>query len=544
MEEPLEGHVPIPPEFAERYRRKGYWKPVTLGERLDQWAQRYGSRVALVAGEERIGYAELGRRADCVAAGLAALGVRRRDRVVLQLPNTPEFLILSFALFRLGAIPVMALPAHRETEVGHLLAFSEAVAYCAPAELRGFDYLEMARSIEPRAPKLRHILVADALPYAAPRPLEGPAPEDVALLMPSGGTTGLPKLIPRTHEDYGYNLELSASLSGLNAQSVFLVVLPVSHNFSFATPGALGTLSCGGTVVLAPSPSPECAFPLIERERVSITSTVPAVAIQWLDSPLRERHDLSSLRVLQVGGSRLGADMARRVQPLLGATVQQVYGMAEGLNNVTRLDDPEDVCCETQGRPLSPDDELRIVDPDGKPVAPGERGELLARGPYTIRGYYKAPEQNARAFTPDGFYRTGDVVRMTAGGNLSVEGRIKDLINRGGEKISAEEIEGLVLAHPAVQNAAVVAMPDAVMGERVCAFVIARPGGSLTLEALREFLRRAKIAPFKLPERLELVERLPLTGVGKVSKQALREQIAARLRADAQPSPPQGTLRW
>jgi 2,3-dihydroxybenzoate-AMP ligase len=285
--------------------------------------------------------------------------------------------------------------------------------------------------------------------------------------------------------------------------------------------------------VLALSASPDTAFPVIERERVTITAQVPAVTIQWLDSPLREKHDLSSLRVLQVGGSRLPAEVAQRVKPLLGATVQQVFGMAEGLLNYTRLDDPDEVLWNTQGRPASEADEIRIVDWNGDPAAAGSPGELLTRGPYTIRGYYLAPEHNAKAFTADGFYRTGDVVRLTPSGNLSVEGRVKDLINRGGEKISAEEVENLILGHAAVQNVAVVAMPDRVMGEKVCAYVILRPEGALTLEELRLFMDRAGISRFKLPERLEIVERFPLTTVGKISKKDLREDIAAKLRAEA-----------
>jgi 2,3-dihydroxybenzoate-AMP ligase len=328
-------------------------------------------------------------------------------------------------------------------------------------------------------------------------------------------------------------MNLAVGHSGLDEDSVFLAVLPVSHNFTFGTPGVMGALSRGAKVVLAPTPSPESAFPLVERERVTITSCTPAVAIQWLDSPLRAKHDLSSLRVMQVGGSRLPAEVAKRIKPELGATVQQVYGMAEGLNNFTRLDDPEEVRFDTQGRPLCAADEVLVIGWDGKPAAPGEAGELLTRGPYTIRGYYRAPEQNAQAFTPEGFYRTGDVVCVTPSGNFRVEGRIKDLINRGGEKISAEEVEGLMLGHPAVQNAVAVAMPCRVMGERVCAYVIARRGASLTLEELRAFLARAGIAAFKLPERLELVQSFPLTAVGKVSKKALRDDIAAKVSAAA-----------
>jgi len=545
----LEGCVPYPPEFAERYRRKGYWKGRTLGERFDDWVHRFSERIAIVSDAERVTYAELRRRVDRVAIGLAGIGLRPRDRVLMQVPNIPEFLYVSLALFKLGALPVMALPAHRETEIRHLLEFSGAIAYCAPATFRGFDYLAMIRGMAAHVPMLRHILVAgdDAPPDSVSIAAllrdtgagvsqrlgsSGPAASDVALFMVSGGTTGLPKLIPRTHDDYGYNIELSTAISGLGPDSVSLIVLPIAHNFPFATPGALGALSCGAKVVLSTSPNPEVAFPLIERERVTITANVPAVTIQWLGSPAREQHDLSSLKVLQVGGSRLSPEVAQRVKPLLGATVQQVFGMAEGLNNVTRLDDPEYVQLHTQGRPLSPDDEIMIVDEDGKEVTPGERGELVTRGPYTIRGYYKAPEHNASGFTPDGFYRTGDVVRMTPSGNLSVEGRVKDMINRGGEKISAEEVENVILCDPAVQNVAVVAMPDAVLGEAVCAYVVPRPDAALTLESLRTVLEYGGIARYKLPERLVIVERLPLTSVGKISKKDLRADIAARLRAE------------
>lgn len=550
----LEGCVPFPPEFAARYRSKGYWKGRTLGESFDEWTARFAGRTAVVAGTERVSYAELGRRVNRVAAALAGIGLRPRERVLLQLHNTPEFLYVAFALFKIGALPVMALPAHREAEIRHLLAFTEAVAYVAPARLRGFDHVAMIRAIAPHTPSLRHVVVSgdappdtvslDAMLQGAAQDPRGSAPgsavdaprpaaSDVALFMVSGGTTGLPKLIPHTHDEYAYIVDISAEAAGLGSESVFLVVLPISHNFSFGTPGALGALSRGATVVLAPSPSPEVAFPLIERERATNTSTVPAVVIQWLASPLREKHDLRSLQVVQVGGSRLNAEVARRVKPALGATVQQVFGMAEGLNNYTRLDDPEDVLFNTQGRPLSPGDEIMVVRDDGTPVAPGERGELLTRGPYTIRGYYKAPEHNASSFTPDGFYRTGDLVRITPSGNLSVEGRVKDLINRGGEKISAEEVESAVLRHPAVQNVAVVAMPHPVLGEAVCAYVIPRAGAPLSVEALREFLDGAGIARFKAPERLELVDRFPLTSVGKISKKDLRADIAARLRAES-----------
>jgi 2,3-dihydroxybenzoate-AMP ligase len=226
-------------------------------------------------------------------------------------------------------------------------------------------------------------------------------------------------------------------------------------------------------------------------------------------------------------------EVARRISPAFGCQVQQVFGMAEGLLNYTRLDDPEEVVVGTQGRPMSPADEIRIVGPDDEPVADGEPGELLTRGPYTIRGYYRADAHNAKAFTADGFYRTGDVVRQDAGGNFIVEGRAKDLINRGGEKISAEEIENLLIAHPAVREAAAVAMPHAVLGEQTCAYLVLRSDETLDLPALSAYLEGRGVARFKWPERLEIVDALPVTNVGKVDKKKLRDDIAAKLEAEA-----------
>jgi len=541
----LDGWVRWPEETARAYREQGYWRGVTLGGLLGEWARRHGDRVALVDGEQRLSYADLDRRATALAAALAARGIAPEDRVLVQLPNCAAFVTLMFALFRLGALPVMALPAHREHEIGHLARFSEAVAYAIPGPPGRFDHRELARAVRAATPTLRQVWVTggdaqeftdlDALPEAGapPPPVPAPvapAPGDVALFLLSGGTTGLPKLIPRTHDDYAYNLTRSAEVCGFTRDTVYLVSLPISHNFPLGCPGILGTFSQGGRVVLAPGPEPETAFGLIEAEGVTVTALVPALAIRWLDARRQGTPgDLSTLEVVQVGGARLAPEAARRVRPELGATLQQVFGMAEGLLNYTRLDDPEEVIVETQGRPMSPGDELRVVDPAGDPVAPGLPGGLETRGPYTLRGYWRAEQHNARAFSPDGFYRTGDVVRVRPDGNLVVEGREKDLINRGGEKISAEEVENLVLSHPAVANVAVVAMPDRVLGERSCAFVVLRPGAALDLDGLVAHLRGRKVASFKLPERLETLDALPATSVGKIDKAALRADVARRL---------------
>lgn len=548
--ETLEGFTPWPPEAAETYRRKGYWQGKTFGGLLQGWATRYSEREAIVSGEERISYVQLAERADRLAWQLLRLGIRKNNRVIVQMPNVPEFLYLCFALFRIGALPVLALPAHREHEISYLVQFSEATAYAITPTFQDFDYGQMAQEVKGEAPTLTHVLVTDDAAgsfTASGEPLEEPGDiqevreeldqhnpdaSEVALFLLSGGTTGLPKLIPRTHDDYAYNARESAKVCGLSPETRYLVTLPVSHNFPLACPGVLGTFHVGGTAVLTPTPAPETAFPIIERERVTATAVVPALAIRWMDSELLEDYDLSSLELLQVGGSKFNPESARRVRPTLGCQLQQVFGMAEGLLNYTRLDDPDDVVVETQGRPMSPDDEVRIVDPEGNDVSEGEIGELLTRGPYTLRGYYKAEEHNQRAFTPGGFYRSGDMVRWHPYGNLVVEGRDKDLINRGGEKISAEEVENLILGHPKVFNVAAVAMPDPTLGERTCAYVVPRSGETLSLEELLEFLKSKKVAKYKLPERLELVEGLPLTNVGKIDKKALREDIARKLETE------------
>ncbi len=359
-----------------------------------------------------------------------------------------------------------------------------------------------------------------------------PDSRGVAAFLLSGGTTGLPKLIARTHDDYTYNAKRSGEVSGFDEDTVYLVSLPAGHNFPLACPGLLGALLAGGRVVMLPSPEPVRAFGVIAAEGVTHTAVVPAVAQRWLDEYAGGSFDLSSLRVLQVGGARLAEEVARTVRPVLGCTLQQVFGMAEGLLNYTRLDDPEEVVVTTQGRPMCPDDEVQLVDPSDRPVPDGELGSLLTRGPYTPRGYYRAAAQNARAFTTDGWYRSGDICRFVAGGNLVVEGRDKDMINRGGEKISAEEIENLTYQLPAVQQVAAVAMPDPGLGERVCLYVVPRPGAEVSLDDVRHSMEQRGVAAFKLPDRLVLCGELPVTKVGKIDKLALRADIAARLESE------------
>ncbi|GAA1009572.1 2,3-dihydroxybenzoate-AMP ligase [Acrocarpospora pleiomorpha] len=522
--------VPYPADFAERYRAAGYWRGETFGSLLRERAAAFGDRVALVGGADRWTYSELDERADRLAAGFARLSIGPGDRVVVQLPNRPAFYEVIFALFRVGALPVFALPAHRSAEIGYFCAFTEASAYVTTDVHDGFDHRELAAVL-----KVPYVIVdGDPGPYIpleslrVSEPVTGvrpPRPGDVAFLQLSGGSTGTPKLIPRTHDDYLYSVRGSAEICGLDADSVYLCALPAAHNFPLSSPGVLGVLYAGGHAVMAPRPTPDTCFPLIEREGVTITALVPPLAIIWAEAATHATADLSSLRVLQVGGATFAEEAARRVGPALGCTLQQVFGMAEGLVNYTRLDDPADLVVGTQGRPISPDDEILIVDDDDRPVAPGDPGHLLTRGPYTIRGYYRAEEHNRTAFTGDGFYRTGDIVRRLATGHLVVVGRAKDQINRGGEKISAKEVENHLLAHPTVLDTSVVAVPDDYLGERTRAYVVPRDGGPApTAPVLRRFLRERGLAAYKIPDQFAFVDTLPTTAVGKISKGDLRSR--------------------
>ena len=499
-----------PDDVAQRYREKGYWRGETFGRWLRERAATHGDRIAVVGGATRWDYQELDRRADALAVAFRNLGWQRGDRVVVQLSNIPEFISVVFALFRAGVVPVYALPAHRRVEVTHFAMASEAVGLIVPDVLNGFDHRVLADDVLRQVPTLRQVVVAgDAGPFVPLAPLEAATgrcddtsqPSDVAFLQLSGGSTGLSKLIPRTHDDYIYSIRASAEICGLDERSVYLGALPIAHNFPMSSPGFLGALYAGGTVVLSPSPSPDVAFPLVAREHVTITALVPPLALVWLDAAAASAADLSSLRVVQVGGAKLTPEVARRITPTFGATLQQVFGMAEGLVNYTRLDDPAEVIIATQGRPISPDDEVLVVDDQGHPVLDGEPGHLLTRGPYTIRAYHNAPQANADSFTPDGFYRTGDIVARTAGGNFVVLGRATDQINRGGEKISAEEIEDHLVSHPQVFDAIVVAVPDTYLGERACAFVVAR-GDAPKAAELRAWIRNRGLAAFKVPDQV------------------------------------------
>ncbi|MEU9099855.1 AMP-binding protein [Streptomyces sp. NPDC048361] len=444
----LTGCTPWPEEFADRYRAAGHWRGTTLDDLLRGSADLHGPRTALVHGGDRLTYAQLNRRVDRMAAALRMRGLRPGQRAVVQLPNVPDVVVAVFALMRAGLYPVLCPLTRRGPEVTQLVRVTQAVAYIGPGMHQGFDHTAMCAEIAAQRPFLRRVFTWEepgtSSPYgglrtdrvgcqysplnvldAAPGPALTLSADQVAFFLVSEDGDGTLRLVPRTHHDYGYQVRAAAESVALTEDDVYLAVLPAESPFVLGCPGIVGTLSVGGTVVLADSPEPAACLEALARERVTLTSVTPAVARRWLAQLGSYDGDVSCLRVLQVGGESVVGEVdvlervvAERVGPELGCRLQQVFVMAEGPLTLTRPGDPEATVFATRGRPLSPADELRVVGPDGDDVPVGERGELLARGPFTVRGHYRAPGHNERRFTPDGYFRTGVLAQRTVAGDL------------------------------------------------------------------------------------------------------------------------------
>ncbi len=537
-----------PPDVAEQYRSAGYWIGQTHSAMLAESAAAHPDSEAVRDDVRALTYAELLDGSRRIAHGLIEqFGLRPGDRAVVQFPNVAEYVEVLFALFDAGVLPVFALASHNTAELEDLVTRADAAVFLTVDSLGGTDF-------RARADHLAAVRAStsDGRPFAtvvaehgSPDPLaavrsanaestdRSGSPSDIAFLQLSGGTTGAPKMIGRTHDDYLYSVRESAHICGLDESSVFGVVLPVSHNFTMSSPGILGALYAGSRIVMVPGTDARTVLGTIAEHSITQVSAVPPLVTAWLDSPESGQHDVSSVRVLQVGGAKLAEPVARRVPELFGnATLQQVFGMAEGLVNYTRLDDDFERIVSTQGRPISPADEIRIVDADGAPVPPGHEGSLQTRGPYTIRNYWQ--DASPQSFTDDGFYCTGDRVVRDDAGYITVVGRDKDQINRAGEKIAPSEVEDLLLTHVAVRDASVVGAPDDRLGERIVAYVIPSTAAVDSGEvpdafALRGFLREAGLARFKIPDDVLIVDEFPTTAVGKISKkdQSLSADTAA-----------------
>ncbi|PVZ14587.1 (2,3-dihydroxybenzoyl)adenylate synthase [Actinomycetospora cinnamomea] len=530
----------FPAECVRRYRDAGLWGTRTIAEEFHEVALAHPDHEAVAAAQGRLTYAELDARTDRIALGLADLGLRPGEPVIIQVTNRLETVVAWYALLKAGLVPVATLAAHRGHEIAHISRAVGARAHLVEADTRGTDLLAFAREQAHDHPTLRHVLVLDDLPTAEIDPDEarkrveeiqrGVDPDDVAVFQLSGGTTGVPKLIPRRHAEYWYNARAYAAALAWTADDRVGHLIPVIHNAGVVC-GVHAPHAVGACLVLTDHDL-DTALPLLAAER---TTSVLFGHVHYR-APAHPLYDslAETLRVVLLSGAKVSEELFAATGRG-GAWVGQLFGMAEGMFLVTPQGTSAELRRTTVGVPISPLDEVRVLEPGSEEEVPdGEVGELCCRGPYTLRAYHG--EDRPEAFTSDGFYRTGDLAAIHAVDGhraVSIEGRIKDLINRGGEKINAEEVELLVLTHPHVVEAALVAMPDPRLGERGCAYLVT-DGVPVTLEDVRAHLRALDVAKYKWPERIEVVAALPRTRVGKVDKKAMVADVTARLQDEGE----------
>lgn len=540
----IEGYEPFSDDRIRAYLEAGHWRNLTFHEVVDRTAADTPDQTVVIGPNRTLSYGELAANSRSIASGLAALGIGPDDLLTLQLPNCVEFVEVFLACSRVGAAPALVLPRHRERELRHVLEVTDSVAVVTVNDRYdvGFDYAGLVDDVVDDYDKLDHRIsvtapgsaprdgwhsvaaLRDAGAAAVDRDGDEPAPGEVAvnpcnpgLLMLSGGTSGLPKVIPRTHNDYGYLWERTAEAMGVAEDWTLVAGLPVPHSFAFGY--VLGTaLWAGATVAVQPSLKPGPLVDLIERVDGDLTTLIPKQLINLLE---RDAADpLSTLEVVCSGGQKVPPDVVRRVADRWDADFCNVFGMGEGVQIITRPDDPLDVQAKTVGRPVGPGEEVRIVDDAGEDVSQGERGELVARGPGVFTGYLRNPEANAEDFEAEWFH-TGDVLARRDDGNYQVYGRMDDTINRAGETIYAPAVEDVLVEHPRISTAGVAGIPDPSLGERVGAAVELVDTGSLTIEEVQSFFEDQGVAVHRRPERLLVVESLPETQAGKIDRDAI-----------------------
>lgn len=548
--------APILPEGRTlAMRAAGLWPDRLLLDGLDRWTQETPERVAVVSTSSLTGvrtvltYAELSARVRRMALGLARLGIERSDVVSYQSPNWWQFLALHLACLRIGAISNPLMPMFRERELRFMLGLAESKVFVVPRLFRGFDFLAMAESLRPSLPALAHVLAIGGEGEAAFDRLwqdesaaddaEGlfaarrPTPDDVIQVLYTSGTTGEPKGVMHTSNTLFAALVPYAERCGLGASDVVLMSSPVAHQTGFIY-GIMMPIHLGATVVLQDVWIPRQAADLIAAEGVTFTMAATPFLADLTNEAASRRDDLRSLRTFLSAGAPLPRLLVRRAREILGATVISAWGMTEnGAVTTTLPDDPPEKIFETDGCPLR-GMEIRTVGLTGEGMPPDQEGRLQARGAMNFVGYLKRPEWYA--MDAEGWFDTGDLARIDADGYVRITGRLKDVIIRGGENVPVVEVEGLLYQHPAVLEAAIVAMPDERLGERACAFLRLREGASLALDALSAFLREQGLARNYWPERLEVLAELPKTPSGKIQKNELRA-LARNLPPQA-PVPP------
>ena len=545
-----EGFTPYDPETVELYNQRRWWLGITLGDMFDKASDLYPEREALVGEGRRYTWEQLRTLVDTLAYNLLQKGFKRGDTVLLQTPNWPEFVISYFALQKAGLVPVLLTVNHTAREISHLANLTQPKGWILPDRYRKMDFLPSVEKVQQENPGLDKVILIgqdiregflkyDSLLETGATHQEiqdrleqsRPDPGDVCQILPSGGTTGLPKGAPRTHNDYISNLEYVAKAWDLTATDTVLVATTVGHNLALVacvTPAVFQ----GAKQVILDSTRPEDFCRIVEEEKITCTGLVPTLISRYVNYENLGDYDLSSLKRIYVGAANSPPELVRNVEEKIGARYVNAFGMVEGPLSQSRPHHPMEVRCHTIGRPCCPYDEFVTLDPKGKINPPGVEGEMAARGPGIFTGYLKNPQANQDAFTPDGYFRTGDLAVIDENGFIRITGRIKDIIIRGGENIAARDVEDMISAHPDVEYVAVVGMPDPDLGEAVCAYVKRVTGSKIGAEEISRHMEEMGASKIHVPARIEFVEDIPLTAAGKADKKILKKDIEEKLKAE------------
>ncbi|HDR9872833.1 TPA: peptide arylation enzyme [Burkholderia cenocepacia] len=545
VRDPIPGVIYPPIDRLNTYVSVSELASTSLIEALIESFKRNAASVALSTSRGVVTYGQLDAETNKGAAALLQMGLKPLDRVLFQAGNSPELIIALISCLKAGLIPTCTLAAHREREIGYLGRHVDARAMIVQGDDPKFDLESFALKMQQELPTVRHVIslrgrvregvsrledLIAATDLAMARAAVAAIPRDafqVAIFQLSGGTTGVPKVIPRMQNDYLLNATLTADAIGYRPDDVMFMPMPMIHNacmICFIMP----VLLIGATFLIADDMTSEAWAEAFSRTQPTyigvIRPLLPRLEVAFELAPAA----LSRVRAFW------SADSARVLREKYGRPAYGMFGMSEGMNMYCRPEDPQEARDWTVGRPLSLFDEVKLVHPGTMDeVDDGEIGELLCRGPYTLSGYFNAPERNREAFTADGFYRAGDLlVRRRIDGQYyySFAGRLKDVVDRGSEKINCEEVELAVSTHQAISGCAVVGMPDPLLGERVCAYVVVRSGHQVpTVADIQVHLGELGLAKFKWPERVLSIDSLPQTKVGKLDKAALRADIAKRI---------------
>ncbi len=518
-------------ELFDKYISEGCWRKETQFDRLAAQAERLPDKLAVTDDERSLTFSELLDRSKSYAAYLLSLGLKKGDVVIVQHFNAVSFVEMLYACYAAGLLIHPMLMSYRETEITGVIKKLRPSLYISAEDYMGFDHAELAKKcIAESDPQLKLLTVSefekidlsrydlDAVTY------ESPVFTDSSIIVSSSGSTGIPKLIERTHANYIHCQMTCAKSIDMTENDIEFIPMPLMHCWNLCDPGLVGSLSEGCTVVLSKYNTPDEIMRLIDKYKVTVVALVPALVQACIEyRKYDESEDISSLRVIQAGGSICSPELVSAAMDSLGCVVQQIYGMSEGFVSATKLCDELETIVTTQGYPVSEWSEIRLVDADGNEVPDGEAGELLVRGPSVVTEYYMDPEANARSFTDDLFYCTGDEAVLVKNGRIRILGRVVELINRCGEKITPSEVEEMLMKIDTVKEAAVVGKKDPSLGQRICAYVTAEDN-SLDLAAVRKILSEMGLASFKLPDRFEILKEMPRTGVNKINKKLLSQK--------------------